>query len=87
MKWMKLTLVFLAVLALTALTGCEDACYQFCEETVVCNTALDHPDYQTEVDDCYDVYVEQGVGDPLLGAGIEETCRVSLQAWDGCLEL
>jgi hypothetical protein len=82
--WTRPALVALAILGIAALSGCDDACYQFCEETVVCNVALDDPDFETEVDDCYQVYVDQGVGDPVLGAGIEETCRVSLQAWEGC---
>ncbi len=78
----------IALLALASL-GCEaeDACYQFCIETLACDHETDDADYQQLLDECYQVYQDQGVGDPVLGAGIETACQASLDAWTGCPEI
>ncbi len=81
----RLTTFAVAMIGLL-LAGCPggDACMEFCETTITCNEEAGTDSWQTEVDDCYEEYENQGLGTAALDASWKATCQSSLDNWPGC---
>jgi hypothetical protein len=68
------------------LSGCPggDACMEFCEISVACNSDEGSAEWVEDVDACYAEYENQGLGTAALDASWKATCQTSIDNWPGC---